>query len=116
MEWLVDNWQLVVAGVAVFIIAGFYVYSFIKSPNDKKYAKVRDWLLFAVIEAEEAFGSKTGELKLRYVYNLFTIRYKWLALIVPFEKFKSMVDYALDEMRELLEENEQNKKKAEGEE
>ena len=66
---------------------------------------VREWLLWAVTEAEKELGGGTGKLKLRQVYDLFVTRFPWLAKIVSFELFSDMVDDALDEMREMLQNN-----------
>ncbi|MFR6482019.1 MAG: hypothetical protein ACLUPD_10785 [Anaerotignum faecicola] len=41
--------------------------------------KVKEWLLLAVTEAEKELGSGTGQLKLRYVYDLFLRRFPAVA-------------------------------------
>lgn len=114
MEWIIENWSLVVMGFAGVVALGGSAIRFVKSPTDKKYKSVRQWLLYAVVEAEVAFGSKTGQLKLRYVYNLFITRFKWLSLVISFEQFSKMVDSALDELKEVLENEEAIKKYIEG--
>ena len=65
--------------------------------------KVKAWLLFAVVEAEKELGSKTGYLKLRYVYNLFVSKFKVLSYIISFETFSELVDEALDSMKYVIE-------------
>ena len=65
----------------------------------------KNWLVWAVSEAEVAFGSKTGELKLRYAYNLAVKYYPILAKLIPFQMFKSMVDNALGVMKEMIQNN-----------
>ena len=106
IKFILENWYIIFALVAVGAAAGIAVYHFIKQPQADQLKKVREWLLWAVIQAEKALGSGTGQLKLRSVYDLFVVRFPWLAKIVPFDKFAKMVDDALDEMRELLENNE----------
>lgn len=71
--------------------------------NDKEKAK--KWLLYAVIEAEKLYGSKTGILKLRYVYELFISTFPLLSKFVTFEAFSEMVDDALEEMRHYIDTN-----------
>lgn len=66
----------------------------------------KNWLLWAVSEAEKTLGSKTGELKLMYAYDLAVARFPILSKLIPFNIFASMVDGALDIMREMIEENE----------
>lgn len=75
---------------------------------------MREWLLYAVTEAERELGGGTGKLKLRQVYDLFVTRFPWLAKIVSFETFSGLVDDALDEMREMLKNNNAVKELVEG--
>lgn len=106
IKFIPKNWYIILAFVAAGMAAGIAVYHFVKQPKADQLKKVREWLLWAVIEAEKALGSGTGQLKLRSVYDLFVVRFPWLAKIIPFDMFGKMVDDALDEMRELLENNE----------
>lgn len=71
--------------------------------NDKEKAK--KWLLLACLEAEKEFGSKTGVIKLRYVYNMFLARFPVLSKFMSFEQFSDMVDTALEEMKHLINTN-----------
>ena len=79
--------------------------SFLSLSKDERNRKVREWLLYAVIEAEKQFGSGTGKLKLRYVYDLFLTKFPYLAKVMPFDSFSWLVDEALSEMRNLIETN-----------
>lgn len=106
IKFILENWYIILAFVAAGVAAGIAVYHFVKQPKADQLKKVRKWLLGAVVEAEKALGSGTGQLKLRRVYDLFVVRFPWLAKIIPFDMFCKMVDDALDEMRELLETNE----------
>lgn len=80
-------------------------YHFVGLPTEEQLSKVREWLLWAVTEAEKELGGGTGALKLRQVYDLFVTRFPWLAKVISFELFSTMVDEALEEMRELLDTN-----------
>ena len=71
--------------------------------NDKKKAK--KWLLLACLEAEKEFGSKTGVIKLRYVYDMFLATFPLLSKFVSFEQFSDMVTAALEEMKHLINTN-----------
>ena len=106
MNFLLNNWQVLVAIVAVVAIAGLALYNFATLPREAQLNKVKEWLLWAVVEAEKTFGSGTGILKLRYVYDLFLGRFPALVKVVSFEKFSVLVDSALDKMRDLLDNNE----------
>ena len=80
--------------LAIIIIAGgIYVNGF------------KNWLVWAVSEAESVFGSNTGKLKLRYAYELAVARFPVLAKMIPFAVFSCMVDDALDIMRDMIENN-----------
>jgi hypothetical protein len=105
IKFILENWYIILAFIAAGIAIGIAVYHFTKLPRADQLKKVREWLLWAVIQAEKALGSGTGQLKLRRVYDLFVARFPWLAKIIPFEMFCKMVDDALDEMRELLKNN-----------
>lgn len=106
MEFIIENWPIIVAAVAVIGAVAVAVVRFAGLPTDAQLAKVREWLLWAVTEAEKDLGGGTGKLKLRQVYDLFVTRFPWLAKLVSFELFSAMVDDALEEMREMLDTNE----------
>lgn len=105
MEFIVNNWYIILAALAAFAVIVAAVVQFFRQPCAEQIKKVKKWLLVAVIEAEKNFGGGTGTLKLRIVYDLFVARWPWLAKIIPFETFSAWVDEALKEMRELLEKN-----------
>jgi len=114
MEFLINNWYVLIALIAVAGCAGFAVYRFGNLPTKEQLQKVREWLLFAVTEAETQFGSGTGQLKLRNVYDLFIQRFPWLIKTVSFAMFSGLVDDALEEMRKMLANNNNVKAIVEG--
>jgi hypothetical protein len=85
---------------AVIIVAVVLIVLAIKQPQ-----KVKEWLLWAVIQAETTLGGGTGQVKLRAVYDLFVERYRFISFLVSFETFSKWVDVALDEMRAMIEQN-----------
>ena len=115
MEFILENWPIIVAVIAVVAVAAVAVVRFVGLPTAEQLAKVREWLLWAVTEAEKELGGGTGKLKLRQVYDLFVTRFPWLAKLVSFELFSDMVDEALEQMREMLDTNEAVKAFVEGE-
>ena len=98
MDFIVENWYILVAVVV-------YIVRFFKQPTEKQLESIKEWLLWATTEAEKRFGSGTGKLKLRYVYDLFAETFPWLAKIVSFETFSKLVDSALGDMNNLLASN-----------
>ena len=106
MENIIDYWYIILAALVVGAMVGLAVYKFLTSPTTEQLCKVREWLLWAVTEAEKQLGGGTGKLKLRLVYDWFIVRFPWLAKIVPFILFAELVDDALVEMRDMLAQNE----------
>lgn len=103
MEWLVDNWSLLV--VLVCAIGGviFGCKKFVQSGKTNQLKKVKEWLLFACVEAERDFGSGKGQLKLRYVYDMFVEKFGVIKYIITFEEFSKMVDEVLESAIEFFE-------------
>lgn len=99
MKYIVENWFVIVGLIAVCAAGGYAVYVFVKMPSDKQLNKVREWLLYAVTKAEKELGGGTGQIKLRYVYDMFVARFAWLARVISFEAFSMMVDEALERMK-----------------
>ena len=105
MKYIVENWFVIVGLIAVCAAGGYAVYVFVRMPSDKQLNKVREWLLYAVTKAEKELGGGTGQIKLRYVYDMFVARFAWLARVISFEAFSMMVDEALERMKKMLENN-----------
>jgi hypothetical protein len=115
MEIFLENWYIIVAALSVLVVVGVLVFRYFKQPTVEQLVKLREWLLWAVTEAEKNLGGGTGKLKLRQVYDLFVVRFPWLAKVVPFGLFSNLVDDALEEMREMLKTNTEVKNYVEGE-
>ena len=79
--------------ILVLVAGGIYVMGF------------KNWLVWAVSEAEKTFGSGTGQLKLRYAYELAINRFPAVAKFIPFSLFSKLVDEALVTMRMMIENN-----------
>ena len=104
-----ENIAVIIGICCVIGVIGFGIYQFIKLEKDKQLEIVKEWLLLAVVEAEKKLGGGTGQIKLRYVYDMFIEKFKFLALMITFEQFSVMVDMALDKMRFMLSSNEKLK-------
>lgn len=105
MEFLIDYWFLVIVLIAAFMVGGYLCLAFINAPTAEQIKKVKEWMLMAVAEAEKEFGSGTGQIKLRYVYDLFIARFPHLAKIIPFYLFSNLIDEVLVDFRKMLETN-----------
>lgn len=106
IEEILINLVFIIGLVAAAGYVAWKVYNFIKMPKADQFEAIKEWLLWAIAEAEKLYGSGTGALKLRYVYDLFLSRFKELEYFIPFDEFSKMVDDSLVGFRELLGKNE----------
>ena len=107
MNWLVVNWYLIVAAVALIGAAVAVAYRFLGQHTEKQKEKIKEWLIWACIEAERGLQSGTGQLKLREVWNLFCAvpAFGWVARIISFGTFSDWVTEALSTVKRMLVEN-----------
>lgn len=104
MKAVVENWAITVSVVVTVAVAALTIYQFFLLPTDKQKEKVKEWLVWACIEAEKALQSGTGQAKLRRVYNAFiAVRaFSWLAKIISFDTFSAYVSEALAEAKKMI--------------
>lgn len=105
MKFIVENWYIIVAAVAALAVIIYLLMKFFKLPRAAQIAKVKEWLLFAVTQAEKEFGSGTGQLKLRYVYDMFVTKFPYLVQFISFEFFSDLVDKVLVEFKKMFNTN-----------
>lgn len=93
--------------IAMILVGGamLFIVNFCKAGQAQQMQMISEWLLLAVVQAEKELGGKTGEIKLRYVYDKFLQRFGKVAMFITFEQFSGMVDIALDKMKILLSSN-----------
>ena len=105
MRYLIESWPLLVALLAMGGLGCVYIREFADRPTSEQLAAVKEWLLWAVTNAEKELGGGTGRLKLRMVYDWFVQRFPTVSQAVSFEMFSGWVDEALEQMRQLLKSN-----------
>ena len=105
IDFIVNNWFYIIILVAIFVVIIRLTYQIIKDPSSVDLSKVQEWLLWAVMQAEKQLGGGTGQLKLRYVYDMFVARFPTVSKILTFEAFSIMVDIALAKLNEMLSNN-----------
>lgn len=110
MNFLISNWVLIISTIAVIVVVATMVVKFFNLPTQAQINKVKEWLVYACMEAEKELGGKTGQLKLRMVYDMFLTKFGWLAKVITFEQFSKLVDDALINFKEMLEKNKAVKK------
>lgn len=102
MDFIIENLGVIVALAITATVIVIAAIKFFKSGTEKQIKKVREWLLYATALAEKELGGGTGKLKLRFVYDMFVVKFTWLAKIISFERFSLIVDESLEEMNNLL--------------
>ena len=102
------NWLVLIAAALTLIGAAVVVaHRFLEQPGEKQKEKIKEWLIWACIEAERGLQSGTGQLKLREVWNLFCAvpAFGWVARIISFDTFSGWVTEALSTVKRMLVEN-----------
>lgn len=89
------NTELIIGGIVAVILIAMTMW----------LMGFKNWLVWAVAEAEAMLGSKTGQLKLRYVYDLAVVRFPIMSKLLPFGMFSKLVDAALDVMNDMITNN-----------
>lgn len=95
--------------IALIIIAAIclFIVWFLKLGKERQLKVITEWLLLAVIKAEKELGDGTGQVKLRFVYDLFIDKFKFASMFISFNQFSILVDSALEVMKEMISNNDQ---------
>ena len=105
MEWLIENWYVIVGLMATTSFITYKIVVFIKMPHADKRQLLMSALQGMVAEAERELGKSTGVLKLRKVYSQALAVFPWIAEVYTFEQFEGLVNQALDWMKEQASKN-----------
>ena len=105
LSFIATYWYLIVVAIAIIAVVSIKTYIFLKKPGKDQLNKIQEWLVWAVAQAEKELGSGTGQMKIKYVYNLFITKFPSIAIFVPYSLFSSMVEKALDEFKDLVSNN-----------
>lgn len=92
---------IIIAAICLFIVW------FLKLGKERQLKVITEWLLLAVIKAEKELGDGTGQVKLRFVYDLFIDKFKFASMFISFNQFSILVDSALEVMKEMISNNDQ---------
>ena len=85
----------IIAGAAAALASAVYL-----AVNER--GRIAEWLKFAVAYAEKLLGGKTGQIKLRAVYDMFCGKFPLIAAVLPFRVFSAWVDTALETLGDML--------------
>lgn len=104
MNWLIENWMVLFGIIVAVIIIVIITYLFFNLPTKKQRNKIKEWLVWACIEAEKSLQSGTGQMKLRQVYDRFCSipAFTWIAKIISFKQFSEWVTDSLTTAKEML--------------
>ena len=106
MDFLKAYLPMILIAVVVFSLAAIYLADTMHKPKEEQIEELKKWLRWLVWQAEEYFGSKTGQLKLAYVYNLAVKQFPWIAYVMTYEEFdEKYVKEALKWLEEQLSKN-----------
>jgi hypothetical protein len=94
---------IIIAAICLFIVW------FLKLGKERQLKIINEWLLLAVVKAEKELGDGTGQIKLRFVYDLFIDKFKFASMFISFNQFSILVDSALVIMKEMVSNNDQVK-------
>lgn len=104
MNWIIENWMVVFGLAVAVLIAILAMYRFSGLPTEKQVTKIKEWLVWACIDAEKKLQSGTGQLKLRQAYDMFCAvpAFSWVAKIISFKEFSEWVKDALITAKQML--------------
>ena len=97
-----NNILLIIIALLILCVC---IYFFLNLGKEKQMQIIKEWLLLAVIRAEKELGGGTGQLKLRFVYDLFLDKFKVISYIISFDQFSKLVDESLDIMKTMISNN-----------
>ena len=106
VEFVTNYWYVIVGLIAIVALIVARVKGFIKLPTDKQIERVKEWLKYAVTEAEKELGTGTGQAKLRLVFDMFIQRFPIFSKFITFQTFSDWVDIALEWLNKQLDTNE----------
>lgn len=97
-----NNILLIIIALLILCVC---IYFFLNLSKEKQMQIIKEWLLLAVIRAEKELGGGTGQIKLRFVYDLFLDKFKVISYIISFDQFSKLVDESLDIMKTMISNN-----------
>lgn len=90
---------LAVLIIILITLIGYVIFKLKLLPAKERNALIRSWLLEACLDAEKNLGSKRGQEKLNYVYDLFSVQFPLLRKCITRKQFNALVDKTLNLLR-----------------
>lgn len=106
-EFITENYLMVFVFVIVAVGFALWLVDFLKMDKEKRLKKIRRTAYLLVSEAEISFGSNKGREKFNYVHAMLSSKFRLFRLL-PQELAYSIIENALDDLKEVLEEENEN--------
>ena len=110
MDFIVSNFGIILLCICVVVYIGYMIYKFYLLSPVEKISKMKTYLYDLVVKAEYDFEHGANDEKFEAVWNGVIEKYPWVAKVYSLEQFNDLVNAALDQMKELLDEEEGNEK------
>ena len=104
---MMENLIIIFGIIILLCVLGIGLCYFLKLGKERQKEIILEWLLLAVVLAEKELGDGTGQIKLRFVYDLFIDKFRFISFFISFSQFSKLVDQALDTMRAMISNNKQ---------
>ena len=104
---MIENIIFALGIIILLCVLGIGLCHFFSLSKKRQKEIILEWLLLAVVLAEKELGDGTGQIKLRFVYDLFIDKFKFISYFVSFAQFSKLVDQALDRMKDIMSNNKQ---------
>jgi hypothetical protein len=95
-------WTIIISALVGFAAGGIITGLVLTHTKNQLLKKVKEWLIFAVSDADKYLEGEAGALKLRAVYDEFLSKFPSLVKWVSFDTFSNLVDDALDTYKGII--------------
>ena len=103
MNTIIELWYVWVTILAVGIVVGYNVKSFLEKPHGEQIQTIKDWAVKALVEAIAAWGTDAdADIVLREAYEAFLKVFPAFAKYVSYEKFKEWTIESLEKAKEII--------------
>ena len=94
-NWIITNSVTLIIGIIIVIALGLLIY---KNKKGLLYKAA----LYAVVKAEEQWGSDTGKIKFAEVYTYISNQYPVISFFFTEKQITNIIETALTEMKNIL--------------
>ena len=99
LEFLIVYAWLIISAMLITCIVAWITHIFKATPPERRWKKVFQWLLTAVLNAERLFGPGAGPYKLHFVYTEFKEAFPIQSFLMRYSTFCTLVNIAVEQMQ-----------------